>query len=69
MPDALAMLLNAADDAALARAVTTAGGTETAMLLLHDAAYQFQAQGAPHAEILAVGAVLERVDALAQRHG
>jgi hypothetical protein len=63
----LHLLLTAADDAALARAVTAAGGTDAAIRLLLDAAHRLQAQGALHVEILTITAASRRVEALARR--
>jgi hypothetical protein len=63
----LHLLLNAADDAALARAVTAAGGTDAAIRLLLDAVNRLQARDAPNAEILTIKAVSRRVEALARK--
>ena len=69
MPDVIDDLLTASDDAALARAVTAAGGTSRAVRLLFDHAYGLQQSGASHGEILSVVTVSDRVDALFRRSG
>ena len=69
MPDALALalLLNAADDHALAAAVFAAGGIDAAIRLLFDAACQLQIDGGASAEIMTIVAVSDRVAALARK--
>ena len=69
MPDPLQLLLIAADDDALLAAVTAAGGFDRAIRLLSDAAVQLQSEDAPLADIRAITAVSDRVEALAQRAG
>ena len=67
MLPAVRLLLTAAADAALTRAVAAAGETSHAVRLLFDHAFGLQQSGASHGKILAVVAVSDRVDALARR--
>jgi hypothetical protein len=67
MSDPLQLLLIAADDDAVLAAVTAAGGFDRAIRLLADAAAQLRSEDAPPADIRAIIAVSDRVEALARR--
>jgi hypothetical protein len=67
VPDVLALLLTAADDAALREAVVAAGGFDRAIRTLVHHALRHQADGGAEEEAFAMVAVTERVYALAQR--
>ena len=67
MSDAVHLLLTAAADDALRRAVASAGGAKAAIRLLLDRAHRLQLHGGSHEEIRALVDASDRVEAMARR--